>query len=485
MKKKLLFAALTALLASLLYFAAVPAFAQEGFAAGFTWTGDRVDGISAYGNAQVSVLAAADESIPEGNTGNVMRVSSSISQFGVTFTPQEEVPRQRILSLSFRVYVEPTGADNASYPEIRVGLTAGTNWVHREYVAKDGHIGQWVDIQFTSSELDTLCPQGTLSSFEIGYRGNAASVFYIDDLALSLSEADDTPPVLNVPRTSYTAEAGSIPVPDVTATDDSGYVQVEYIWSEGALDGYGRLTEGEHILTVVASDLYGNTARTVIAYTVTAAQDGEEIYSVLFRWHGGEELVEYTAATASLVEPPVIPVREHYSAEWNFEPAFEVGQTVDAVYTPVAYTVTFAADGKTVGEETYTVEDKHVEEPALPQKEGYNGAWEAYELNCADVTVNAVYTAIPYSVTFVAEGEVVAVVYYTAETEEIEEPAVPVKDGEEGVWETYVLGAEDIVVRAVYGEAGGCGGSVAAACALPAALLLVAAAVLLRRRTNK
>ena len=148
MKKKLALAVLVAALAALLCFAAVPAFAAESFAEGFTWTGDRVDGISAYGNAQVSVLAADDESIPEGNTGNVMRVSSSISQFGVTFTPQEEVPRQRILSLSFRVYVEPTGADNASYPEIRVGLTAGTNWVHREYVAKDGHIGQWANVRF-------------------------------------------------------------------------------------------------------------------------------------------------------------------------------------------------------------------------------------------------------------------------------------------------------------------------------------------------
>lgn len=352
MKKKLALAVLVAALAALLCFAAVPAFAAESFAEGFTWTGDRVDGISAYGNAQVSVLAADDESIPEGNTGNVMRVSSSISQFGVTFTPQEEVLRQRILSLSFRVYVEPTGADNASYPEIRVGLTAGTNWVHREYVAKDGHIGQWVNVRFTSSELDALCPQDILSSFEIGYRGNAASVFYIDDLALSLSEADDTPPVLNVPRTSYTAEAGSIPAPDVTATDDSGYVQLDYAWSAGALDERGRLTEGEHTLTVTASDLFGNQAQATVVYIV-AAEEQEEIYSVLFRWHGGEELVEYTAATASLVEPPVIPVREHYSAEWNFEPAFEVGQTVDAVYTPVAYTVTFAADGKTVGEETY------------------------------------------------------------------------------------------------------------------------------------
>ncbi len=244
------------------------------------------------------------------------------------------------------------------------------------------------------------------------------------------------------------------------------------------------MTEGEHTLTVTASDLFGNQAQATVVYIV-AAEEQEEIYSVLFRWHGGEELVEYTAATASLVEPPVIPVREHYTAAWVFEPAFEEGQAVDAVYTPLEYTVTFAADGKTVGEETYTVEDKHVEEPALPQKEGYNGAWEAYELNCADVTVNAVYTAIPYSVTFVAEGEVVAVVYYTAGTEQIEEPAVPVADGAAGTWEPYTLGAEDIVVRAQYDTSGGCGGSVAAACALPAALLLVAAAVLLRRRTNK
>ncbi len=484
MKKKLLFAALTALLASLLCFAAVPAFAAESFAEGFTWTGDRVDGISAYGNAQVSVLAADDESIPEGNTGNVMRVSSSISQFGVTFTPQEEVPRQRILSLSFRVYVEPTSADNASYPEIRVGLTAGTNWVHREYVAKDGHIGQWVNVRFTSSELDTLCPQGTLSSFEIGYRGNAASVFYIDDLALSLSEVDDTPPVLNVPRASYTAEAGSIPAPDVTATDDSGYVQLDYAWSAGALDERGRLQEGEHTLTVTASDLFGNQAQATVVYIVAAAEQ-EEIYSVLFRWQGGEQLVEYTAQTAHFIEPPAIPAREHYTAAWVFEPAFEERQAVDAVYTPLEYTVTFTADGETVGSETYTVENRQIDEPAVPQKDGCLGAWEAYELDCSDITVNAVYTAVTYSVTFVAGEEVVAVVYYTAGTEQIEEPAVPVKDGEEGVWETYVLGAEDIVVRAVYGEAGGCGGSVAAACALPAALLLVAAAVLLRRRTNK
>jgi hypothetical protein len=58
------------------------------------------------------------------------------------------------------------------------------------------------------------------------------------------------------------------------------------------------------------------------------------------------------------------------------------------------YTVTFIADGATVGTATYTVEDKDIEEPAVPEKEGYTGVWETYELTTGDVTVNAVYTEI-------------------------------------------------------------------------------------------
>jgi hypothetical protein len=58
------------------------------------------------------------------------------------------------------------------------------------------------------------------------------------------------------------------------------------------------------------------------------------------------------------------------------------------------YTVTFMADGAMVGTATYTVEDKDIEEPAVPEKEGYTGVWETYELTTGDITVNAVYTEI-------------------------------------------------------------------------------------------
>ena len=118
------------------------------------------------------------------------------------------------------------------------------------------------------------------------------------------------------------------------------------------------------------------------------------------------------------------------------------------------YMVTFIADGATVGTATYTVEDKDIEEPAVPEKEGYAGAWDAYELTSGDVTVNAVYTAIEYTITFVADGATVGTATYTVEDKDIEEPAVPEKEGYTGVWEEYELTTGDVTVNAVYTEIG-------------------------------
>lgn len=56
------------------------------------------------------------------------------------------------------------------------------------------------------------------------------------------------------------------------------------------------------------------------------------------------------------------------------------------------YTVTFVADGITVGTDTYTAEDRTVTEPEVPFKAGYIGVWESYTLTVGNVTVNAVYT---------------------------------------------------------------------------------------------
>ncbi|MBQ6267079.1 MAG: hypothetical protein IJK64_04840, partial [Clostridia bacterium] len=69
--------------------------------------------------------------------------------------------------------------------------------------------------------------------------------------------------------------------------------------------------------------------------------------------------------------------------------------TFTAVLEPITYYATFVADGAQVGEPLpYTVESAGVTPPAVPEKPGYTGAWEAYSLTVGGITVHAVYAEI-------------------------------------------------------------------------------------------
>lgn len=56
------------------------------------------------------------------------------------------------------------------------------------------------------------------------------------------------------------------------------------------------------------------------------------------------------------------------------------------------YTVTFKADGVTVGTVEFNVGDTSITAPSVPLKQCYSGAWESYTLGTENITVNAVYT---------------------------------------------------------------------------------------------
>ena len=117
------------------------------------------------------------------------------------------------------------------------------------------------------------------------------------------------------------------------------------------------------------------------------------------------------------------------------------------------YTATFTADGKTVKEVKFTIDTESIEseEPAVPEKEGYTGKWSEYALIADDIEVTAQYTPIEYTAKFVNEnGETVKEVPYTVETESIEEPAVPAKQGYKGEWEDYTLAIGGVTVKPVY-----------------------------------
>lgn len=70
----------------------------------------------------------------------------------------------------------------------------------------------------------------------------------------------------------------------------------------------------------------------------------------------------------------------------------------DAAYqythTYKTYTVTFKANGQTVEVITFEPGTKKINEPKVPEVEGYVGVWEAYTMEDKNFTVKAVYTAI-------------------------------------------------------------------------------------------
>ena len=70
----------------------------------------------------------------------------------------------------------------------------------------------------------------------------------------------------------------------------------------------------------------------------------------------------------------------------------------------IEYTATFIADGEVVDTVKFTVEDESITKPAVPEKTGYAGKWEDYTLTAEDITINAVYKAIEYTITYELNG---------------------------------------------------------------------------------
>ena len=173
-------------------------------------------------------------------------------------------------------------------------------------------------------------------------------------------------------------------------------------------------------------------------YDVTFIADGQVVDSF-----------EYKKKADSVTEPAV-PAKPGYTGTWS---SYDLGSgdlTVNAIYTPITYTATFKADGVVVSKTTFTVETKTLNMPAVPTKAGYTGVWGSYTIGPNNMDINAVYTIADYKVEFKADNEIVKTEYYNINDKTITEPAVPEKAGYTGAWESYELTTGDKVVNAVY-----------------------------------
>lgn len=359
------------------------------------YTGKKIDGVNVYGGSTVTEMTAeeaATENVPVGYTGSVLKMTTDTYQMDIVLDfSAQKLTRSKIDGISFRVYVCSTAKDNAKHPEVRIPKPDG--WVLRRNVTatKD----QWITITLTASEIDALCnlSGGTLGKFALALRSEAATTMYIDEVSVTKKPtSDDVPPTITVKADDIKATDGAYPIEDYTVTDNSGRVNVSVNWSNGALDGKGRLTAGTHTCVITATDDGGNETKKTITYTVTKESE-VTLYKIIFR-SGTEDDIIVTYADGESKESliPAVPNKKYYDGVWeNFKLENSQTQVVNAKYTAIAYTVTFKADGKTVDTQTYTVENKNITEPKVPEKEGYTGKWKDYNLNGGDRTVIAVY----------------------------------------------------------------------------------------------
>lgn len=378
----------------------LPIFADGNFG----YTGEKIAGVNVYDGSAVAVMTAeeaASQNVPAGYTGSVIKMTASEQtaakyQMDIVLDfSSQKLTRSKIEGISFRVYVCSTPKDNKKHPEVRIPKPDG-NWVLRHNVTatKD----QWITITLTDSEIDDLCGinGGTLGKFALALRSEAATTMYIDEVTVTKKPtSDDVPPTITVKADNVKATDGAYPMEGYTVTDNSGSVNVSLEWSNGALDGKGRLTAGTHTCVITATDNSGNETKKTVTYTV-AKETEVALYKITFRSGVADDIiVAYADGENKEDFTPAVPNKKYYEGVWeDFQPENNQTQIVNAKYTAIKYTVTFKADGKTVDKQTYTVENKNVTEPKVPEKEGYTGKWKDYNLNGGDRTVIAVYEKI-------------------------------------------------------------------------------------------
>ncbi len=132
------------------------------------------------------------------------------------------------------------------------------------------------------------------------------------------------------------------------------------------------------------------------------------------------------------------------------------GNAVELIYALNTYTATYVADGKTVGTYEFNVEtskDEIAKAVAVPAKEGYTGAWKAFDVKAENITVEATYDTVEYTASFIddnGKSEVKFTVESTKEDVLAEAGAPAARDYYTVDWDDFAIVAGNITVNAVY-----------------------------------
>lgn len=225
-----------------------------------------IDGISIYDGVTEHLTGAEAESlgVPAGYADGVLKVSSTSDRFGMTFDPAAlQIPIGIIEKITVRILLYT--AENG----LRVSDHGANEWM----VLADADAGTWMDYTISSDGkgfsngfkmTDFANDDGNLGIFSIATKDTSGKkVFYIDNITINLKKDNNNGPVINYyGEKDVITSAGKPFVLDAEATDElSGApVELEYSFSEGAIDENGNLLEGYHTCRVSATGYYGHTS---------------------------------------------------------------------------------------------------------------------------------------------------------------------------------------------------------------------------------
>ncbi|MBR1747779.1 MAG: leucine-rich repeat protein, partial [Clostridia bacterium] len=115
----------------------------------------------------------------------------------------------------------------------------------------------------------------------------------------------------------------------------------------------------------------------------------------------------------SLIDIPDVPEKEGFVGDWSIDDFDEINGNlrVSAVYTRSQYVVNFYVEEDLYLTRKVNRNSRLTNVPAVPEKEGYAGAWSVtdFSLIDRDIDVFAVYTVADVKVTYMADGQVYAV----------------------------------------------------------------------------
>ena len=196
---------------------------------------------------------------------------------------------------------------------------------------------------------------------------------------------------VHVPTVNYNLNGGVLPDSSVTNFMPAD-LPIELPEPERENYTFGGWYKSEDFSGDAVTSIPEGTSGDITLYAQWIADE----YNVTWM-SGGKEYKTEKVPFDSEIKAPEDPVKDYYTfTGWDpgipeTMPAKDL--TFNALFTANEYTATFVDEnGETVEEVPYTVETESIDEPPVPEKEGYDGAWEEYELTPEGVTVKPVYT---------------------------------------------------------------------------------------------